>query len=194
MSLSLTVESAKKYTNNHYFLETGTYKGGGVKVALLAGYENIISIEIDSNLYNITLSQYKNNGKVHLYLGDSEVLFPEIISKINEPITFWLDSHIVPENFSTPNALGIRQLPLLQELDFIKNHPIKTHTILIDDRRMMGITQLQYHQQHGLWITPEWESVTEDIVMKRLFDINPEYKIEYEDTGNAPKDIIVARI
>jgi hypothetical protein len=183
MSRSLTVPVLEKYTYNKYFLETGTYTGGGVQIAAWAGFEHIISIEIDEVFYNASKRLYAGSSKdIRLYLGDSALILPEIINEINEPITFFLDGHI-----STRMVIGVKPIPLLLELDIIKNHPIKTHTILIDDKRMMG------KPEPGKPWDGFWEEVPEDEVMARLFSINPNYNILYEDSTNAKNDIIVAR-
>lgn len=190
MSLSLTTETLGKYTYNKYFLETGTFYGGGVEIARLCGFEQILSIEAEERLYNAVRRNYEGTENIHLYHGDSEVVLPDIIKDINEPITFFLDSHIVDENKGIAKEISIREVPLLQELVTIKEHPIKTHTVMIDDRRMMGFPASK--STFG-WITEEWEAITEDLVMKLLFEINSDYDIVYEDTVNAKQDIIVAK-
>ncbi len=193
MSLSLTTETLGKYTYNKYFLETGTFTGGGVEVARLCGFEQIISIEADKRLYDSVVNNYKNVDNIHLYHGDSELVLPEIIAEIDEPITFFLDSHIVDMNKEISKEISNREIPLTQELEAIKAHPIKTHTILIDDKRMMGMTQDYYKRQCGGWITEEWAGIPKQLVMELLNEINSDYEIVYEDTVNAKGDIIVAK-
>lgn len=193
MSLSLTTETLDKYTYNKYFLETGTFTGGGVEIARLCGFEQIISIEADERLYLSVLNNYKDTDNIHLYHGDSEVVLPEIIKDIDEPITFFLDSHIVDMNKEIAKEISIREIPLVQELLVIKEHPIKTHTILIDDKRMMGMTQDFYKSRWGGWITDEWAGIPEPLIMELLNEINSDYEIVYEDTVNAKGDIIVAK-
>ena len=183
MSMSLSVPTLKKYAYNKYFLETGTYTGGGVQVAAYCGFEHIISIDIDEVYYNAVKRVYKNSSTdLRFYLGDSAVVLGDIINQINEPITFWLDGHA-----SERMIVGIAENPLLLELDIISKHPIKTHTILIDDRRMMGQTV----PGDKPW-SHVWETVTEEQVMQKLLVINPNYNIIYEDSTNAKQDIIVA--
>jgi len=107
-------------------------------------------------------------------LGDSEFILEDIISKINEPITFWLDGH-----FSGWDTVqGERNSPLMQELEIIKNHKIKTHTILIDDLRA--------------WVKPVVDFDVNDITIK-LKEINPSYIISYED-GHVDNDVMVVHI
>ena len=58
----------------------------------------------------------------------------ELLPKISEPITFWLDGHWSAGD----TAQGDTNTPLLQELVEISNHHIKNHTILVDDIRQFG--------------------------------------------------------
>ncbi len=186
MSLSLTEDGLAFYAYNKYFVETGTYKGGGIQVALDVGFEHIISIEIDPELYKIALKIYEEKPNVKLILGDSALVLWNVIKDIHEPITFWLDSHIVEENMDFEGYID--QVPLMLELDIIKRHPIKTHTILVDDRRMMAARKLT-----GGWMSPKWKEIKESAVVNKLLEINPDYIIEYQDSKNDEQDIIVAR-
>lgn len=170
-----------KYPNK-YFVESGTYAGGGIYDALKAGFNQIFSMEISDFFYNLCKDLFKHNENVHLHLGSSVNLLKSIIDPINEPITFWLDGHYCcglsgyDKNYVCP---------LLQELDIIKQHSIKTHTIIIDDKRLF-----KKSADNGL---DGFFMITEDEVLEKIKDINPSYEITYED-GIVPNDIIVARI
>ena len=78
-----------------------------------------------------------------------------------------------------------KSAPLLDELIAIAKHPIKTHTILIDDRRLIGTVDLA---------CPGWAELTEELVIEAIMAINPEYEISYRDTKHGKQDVIVARI
>ena len=114
-------EFIAKFKGNKIFVETGTQTGAGIEAALFSGFEEIHSIEIRKDFYEIALKQFKDNPKVHLYLGDSRTELPRILEKIKEPATIWLDAHSQHDS------------PILEELEILKKHPIKNHTILIDD-------------------------------------------------------------
>ena len=102
---------------NHY-IETGTYLGNGIK-NVLNTYENIHSIELSEKWYNYNVEQFKNNQNVKMYFGDSKQILPDILSKINEPVTIFLDAH-----YSGPHTeFGSEETPLLFELDILKNRP-----------------------------------------------------------------------
>ena len=70
------------------------------------------------------------------------------------------------------------------KLKIIKKHPIKNHTILIDDRRDFN--------------TMNFDNIGEEKIIQLVKEVNPNYQISY-DTGadNNPlfkNDILVARI
>ena len=163
---------------NPVFVETGTYLGAGVKAALSAGFKEVRSIEVLEKRYEEAKVKFKNRKTVHLYLGDSVKILDQVISSVESRMTFWLDAHYSGEGSGTGD--GETYCALLGELDAIKNHPIKDHTILIDDRRCMT------EKKH-------FDSISEDDVRKKLLEINPNYRISYED-GFVADDIIVARI
>jgi hypothetical protein len=165
---------------NSVLVETGTYKGDGVQAALNAGFERVISFEVVESLYQEAQLRFKDDARVQLVHGSSARLLYENIRTITEPITFWLDGH-----YSTgvtgydPDYI----CPLLQELEQIKRHG-SHHTILIDDRRLFHRIQ-GAPIEHAFGID-EWE------IRAKLLEINPQYKLSYED-GHVPNDIIVAQ-
>lgn len=156
----------EKYLNE-VFVETGSCVGVGIDRAIKAGFKDVYSIELSKELFEVCTGYFKSNANVHLVFGDSRYVLKDIINKINVPITFWLDAHI-------SGGLTVGELipPLIEEIEIIKNHHIKTHTIMIDDLRCWGWT----------------EKLKEAILL-----INPEYKFILED-GTVEKDILVAII
>jgi hypothetical protein len=169
------IENFKKYSNN-IFIETGSFLGDGIQQALDAGFNKVISIELSDKYFSISTNRFSNNPNVTIIQGDSFKVLPDVISDIDEPITFWLDGH----HSCGDTALGEYWAPLIQELDVIKDHPIKTHTILIDDMRCWE----EPNPTHGFY--------KEDIFNK-LKEINSDYKFTYED-GCEKNDILVAHL
>jgi len=160
-------EFIAKFKGNKIFIETGTQTGAGVEAALFSGFEEIHSIEIREDFYNIALKNFKDNPKVHLYFGDSREVLPKILEKIKEPATFWLDGHSQHDS------------PILEELDILKKHPIKNHTILIDDcgnfDRNMG--------KIGFFV-----------IAKNTQQINLNYKLQLDTANDAyPQAVLVAK-
>jgi|TARA_Y100000310_G_scaffold63930_1_gene59395 hypothetical protein len=140
------------------FVETGTQNGNGVRWAMNY-FDEIFSIEILQGLHDKCKKEFKLNENINLYLGNSAVELPKILSGLNEPIFFWLDAH------GNSN-------PLLKELEIIKEYSVKNNVIVIDDVRLMGGDS-----------APDWKKITKDLVISKLSEINPEFIIlEYNDT------------
>ncbi len=168
-------ENFKKYPNN-IFIETGSFLGDGIQQALDAGFENVISIELSDKYFSISSNRFIHNTNVKIVKGDSFKILPELLISINEPVTFWLDGH----HSCGDTALGEHWAPLIQELDVIKNHHIKNHTIIIDDMRCWE----EPNPVHGFY---------KDDIFLKLKEINTDYKLTYED-GLEKNDILVAHL
>jgi hypothetical protein len=166
-----TASLFKKYLKR-VFVETGSYRGDGIQLALDAGFEQVYSIEIAMDLFIQCSFRFAGIDNIHLFNGDSAVILPSLLNEIEEPVTFWLDGHYPECGYDVMSYLS----PLLYELEAIKNHKIKTHTILIDDLR--------------LWNKADHGFNTNNLIQK-LKEINPDYSFEFED-GHVAKDILVA--
>ena len=164
---------------NPYFVETGTFGGDGIQKALNAGFKNIYSMDIDPIFVREAKKRFRNaSAKVHVFQKDSGRELFEIIASINEPITFWLDAH---NGFPDPNS-SEKNTPLLEELDQIKKHHIKTHTILIDDLHCCN--------------TLLFDFLSVDDIVEKVLEINPDYDISFEpggDAGEYPYNVLVAK-
>ena len=165
---------------NKYFVESGTYMGKAVQIALENGFTHIISYEISPLLCSKAIEKFINYSNIRILFKSSIEMLDEI-SEINEPITFWLDGHY-SSGYSSYDPMNY--YPLLKELEAISKHPIKNHTICIDDRRLMKKTIEE---------TPDNIGVTEEEVKNALLKINPNYKIEYR-SSSIKDDVIVAYI
>lgn len=181
----MPIEKFEKYSE--VFVETGSYNGDGTQRAIDAGYSRIITIEIMEKRYRACKTRFLLNKNVQLFHGDSSDILEGIISKINEPITFWLDGH-----FSEGDRLAgvpMKTLcPLMEELEIINRHPIKTHTILIDDMNCWKGFDDIYHSGFDI-----------DTIRRKLHEINPRYNISFingrqEDGTLMPNDILKAKI
>lgn len=176
MASTLSKEVLEKYKND-IFVETGTYLGGGVEVALECGFKKIYSMEIDLEKVKYNAEKFQKEieaGIVELYHGDTFHLFQHVIEKIDKPATFWLDAHW------DGGVLGVYRCPLPFELDALLNHSIKEHKILIDDRRLFG---------QGSW----GQGINEQSLIAQILKINSNYNIVTED-GYIPNDILAAKL
>jgi hypothetical protein len=164
----------EKYRNS-YFVETGSFEGLAISWAVDLGYKDIRSIEITKYYYEYCKNIFASNENVQIWFGDSAYLLGKMIKEIDEPITFWLDGHWS----GGETGKGESFTPLLKELDQIAQHPVHTHTILIDDVRCFG--------------TDVFDFTLLDQVVEKIYEINPNYQIIFED-GAFQKDILVAFI
>jgi hypothetical protein len=159
---------------NRHFVETGSYLGNGIEAALHAGFENIHSIELGEWFYNECMKKFEPYPHVHIWFGDSGLILSRVIEEIREPITFWLDGHWSDGG----TAKGSTFTPVLKELEAIQKHPIKNHTILIDDIRCFG--------------TADFDFIELSEIVQKIKEINPDYVITYQD-GFQPNDILIAQ-
>lgn len=175
---TLPVAILKKYPNT-YFIETGTARGEGVQTALECGFEEIISIEANPDVFTAACQRFAVCENVTLLLGDSGSVLPTILSGISQQVTFWLDAHMSegePELGETVNPC-----PILFDLRAISGHAVKGHTILIDD--------IRYFRKGGI---PKWHNISLGDIMGAIMDISGDYRISFED-GFDKDDILVAK-
>jgi hypothetical protein len=151
---------------NPVFIETGSAFGDGIQQAKDAGFKTIYSIELHEEAFSSCKKRFSKDNNITIIRGDSSVALSPLLDKIVQPTTFWLDGH------------DEDQYPLLKELEAIKKHPIKTHTIIIDDLRMFD------ENKHGLSLK---------IIKDKIIEINPHYEFILEN-GHIPNDILVAII
>ena len=164
---------------NYYFVETGTWTGNGIRLALRAKFPEIHSIEIDKGTYHIAKKCFASHKNVFLYLGDSGKDLWNIIKNLNTPITLWLDGHC-DQAYPSDDE---KNTPLLEELDQIKRHPIKNHTIIIDDMHCCNTLLFDY--------------LTREQIAAKVKEINPNYTIYFIDGGDDaeyPDNIMVAQV
>lgn len=163
---------------NKYFIETGSFGGDAIQKALNAGFAEVRSIEYEQGHYRHCQARFRGFNQVKLFHGDSSKDLWQLIHDINEPVTFWLDAHIYP-----PRSDGGKNCPLIEELEQIKQHPIKTHTILINDMHCCG--------------TQAFDGLIHEDLIRKLLEINPDYHISFVpggDEGEYPVNVMVAKV
>ena len=147
------------------FIETGTNTGFGILNAVACDFKEMYFVEISRSNYNDAKARCGHIPGVHIFLGQSDVaLRDSILPNIDKPAFFWLDAHPPGgSNFSDP---------IKKELEAIKDHHIKSHTILIDDTSFMNKEEL----------------------IRLLKGINESYTISYEPTPHSETEILVAKL
>lgn len=155
------------------FVETGTYAGAGLNLAIEAGFSELHSIDIVNHPDKVFKYPCPAPGKMQFYIDDSREVLPWLLPMITGKCLFWLDAHSQlmegePDNF-----------PLLDELAVISQHCRNDHVILIDDILMMS------HVQVTGW-------TLNDIVLG-VCRVNPLYKFDYLPNP-VRKNILVAYV
>ena len=129
MSITLTPDVLKKYLNP-VFVETGSYKGDGIALALNMGFKEVRSVEKDEELAKEVAKRFVGASNVKLYQGDSAKLISIMLQDIVEDVTFWLDSHPFESH------LELENIPLMEELEAIRIFVERTHrrvVVMVDD-------------------------------------------------------------
>lgn len=159
-------KALSKYPN-HVFIETGTYHGEAVALALSLGFKEIHTVDIEPGYIKKLNETHSKNPNVHGYAGDSGSLLSTILKSVHESVTVWLDAHPL----ITP--LPIAQCPLLQELHALATGLPKAfpHVILVDDMRVFS-------------------NEDRDKILKAMLAVRPGTSVKYDD-GIATADIMV---
>jgi hypothetical protein len=177
---TLKLDLLKKYPNK-YFIETGTARGEGIMTAIEAGcFEQIISIEVNPGVYKKACDRFMQREDVLLMLGDSQHVLPDALHGIDSEVTFWLDAHWSQGECDL--GPSVDKCPILHDIAAIGEHPIKTHTILIDD--------IRYFRSGGL---PQWNDIKLGDIMDCILEVNPLYRIEFAE-GFLANDVLVATV
>jgi hypothetical protein len=168
-------KSTKFKIKNKIFIETGSYLGDGIQLALDSGYKEIYSIELCPNLHNTCKQRFHDNLSVNLLQGDSSVVLKNLLQILSDKLslTFWLDGH-----YSGPHtAKGTKDCPLMEELEAILSRSNKTNDLVyVDDMR----------------IYRNFDSdVNEENMIKLIKKYKPNAIITYEDTVYGVNDIMI---
>lgn len=174
MSATLKPEVLARYPNI-VFIETGTYMGGGVRLAKATGFKRVISIELDPERAANVRRALADVPGVELYEGDTVEILPKILAELDEPATIFLDAH--PIGAADKCKVGRQKWPLTEELRLIASQSKrKDHTLLIDDIHEMVLFETTRAEVDAL-----------------LFSINPAYKLAIEPTACGPVHMLTAR-
>lgn len=110
--------------------ESGTYYGDMV-AACRRTFDEIYSTELDGDLYELARERFAGVSHIHLFHGDSAVVLPRVLERIERPCLFWLDGKAMVGGVSGPVKTPVRA-----ELAAILAHRVEGHVVLIDDARI----------------------------------------------------------
>lgn len=127
------LKMCRDITGSSTVVEIGTFKGLTAK-RLSYLFKNVITVEIDSDLYLIASKKLKKHKNIKLIKGDGVDVLAQISPVIDDAVLF-LDGH-----FSGGiTGIGEEPEPVLKELDIIYEHIDKFVAVVIDDFRLFGV-------------------------------------------------------
>lgn len=161
----------EKKTEN--FIETGSYHGFGIGLALRSGFSKVYSIELTPHFFHECAGMYSHDPRVHMILGDSFYKLEELLqANPDTPFTYWLDGHYSGGN----TGFGVKETPLLKELEVILSRKVDGELIYVDDMRL-------------------YRSFDEEVNIESIEALVKKYRPEaithYEATEYDPQDILV---
>ena len=138
MSMSLHSDSFRYMRRwTEVFLETGTHVGGGVLGAVMAGFKEIYTCELDPFL----ISRARDNmgtqfGRAHYYAGSSSVCLPKMLKDAGVgKFSILLDAHAT-------QGTDPSECPLRRELEILRAADRHDHLIAVDDYDLAGTDHL----------------------------------------------------
>ncbi len=127
--------AVRQYARKHELrtlVETGTFHGDMIN-AVKTEFDIMYSIELDMALFEKARLRFKRDGRVIILQGNSGEVLESLLSDLNAPCLFWLDSHYS----GGYTARGNLDTPIYKELNLILPRAFgeRRDVILIDDAR-----------------------------------------------------------
>lgn len=123
--------------NTKTFCETGTLLGDGVAYACTFPFDTIISLEIMTEYVQKARDRFKTDMRVHIVEGDTSIILPNVLEKINTNCVFWLDAHFPGADLRhkkyTDEKNKDTRTPLKRELSYIQQRVDKFDDVIIID-------------------------------------------------------------
>jgi hypothetical protein len=107
------------------YVETGSYEGYSIQLAIDSGFDTVYSIELTDHYYDYCVNRFINNKNVNMLKGDSIVELNKFLNNNpNTQFTYWLDAHTSDYT------------PIMEELELILSRNVNDELIYIDDMRL----------------------------------------------------------
>jgi len=132
LTLQQLIEIIPYYQSYPIFVETGTYLGHTI-FEMDKYFEELHTVEIKKEFYESAKNSYQGS-KITFHLGDSINELSKIVCKLSNNTIFFLDGHWSSEQ----TGRGIKDVPLLEELQQIMKDFKHQGIIIIDDYRLFG--------------------------------------------------------
>jgi hypothetical protein len=140
------------------FVETGTYLGLGAELAR-EYFDEVHTIELSAALWTRSLAKFEDTPGVHCWHGDSGILLPKVLKRIDGPLVVYLDAHHFTRGLPQRRKREIAEdspQPIWQELKAINAKRAATNdkmVVVVDDWKQFGTPGL-------------WEDVTEESIRR----------------------------
>jgi hypothetical protein len=121
------------FTRYSCFIETGTLNGT-TTFAMEPFFNKVYTIELSPLYYTNTKQRYSGD-KIQFLLGDSSIVFKDLLPSITEDTIFFLDGHWSSGN----TGKGEKDCPLMEEITHITNLFKHSAILIIDDYRLFGL-------------------------------------------------------
>lgn len=107
------------------YIETGSYEGYSIQLALDSGFSKVYSIELFDQYYDHCCKKFQNDNRVTMIKGDSGQMLQKLLDdNKNTNFTYWLDAHTSDST------------PIIQELEMILSRNVQDELIYVDDMRL----------------------------------------------------------
>ena len=153
-----------KMSEYKYFVETGTYHGE-TTLRMQSSFEKIFTIELSAYLYQLFTSMDYDKNKITALMGDSGEELSRVIPHLEGDAIFFLDGHYS----SNETAQGVKDVPLLEELELIYRDLQHSAIIIIDDLRLFGTR-----------MNEDWTYITKESLLEKI-EKRVEKSFEFND-------------
>jgi len=168
--LDLLQDDYKKY---NCFIETGTFNGCTI-FPLEPYFNKLYTIEFSEKYYNNTKKRY-SGSKINFILGDSSIVFEDLLPTITDKCIFFLDGHWCGGDTGHSN----KDVPLYEEITHINNLFTNDAIIIIDDVRLFGLDKSSGK------LGEDWSEINEESLLNILQTrINKVYHLDSECAKN----------
>jgi hypothetical protein len=156
------------YKSYSCFIETGTLNGDTI-FSVEPYFDKLYTIEFSEKYNHQTKNKYTGN-KIEFILGDSSIVFENLLPKITEKCIFFLDGHW--SNGDTGHSA--KDCPLEEEIAHINNLFKNEAIIIIDDFRLFGLK-----------LDEDWSKINKESLLNIL---KPRINKVYHLDSNIAKD------
>jgi len=167
------------YSKYTCFVETGTFRGATI-FSVEPFFNKLYTIEFSKKFYENTRRMY-NGTKINFILGDSSIVFENLLPKIDDKTIFFLDGHWS----SGDTGKSAKDCPLVEEITHINNLFKNEAIIIIDDYRLFGKSVKTGHNE-------DWSDINKENLLKILGNrVTYVYHLESE---HSPDDRLIIHI